>query len=243
MIQSATYQLYTNEVDCQKKMSIPGLLLFLQEIAGVHASRWHFGYDALREKGQFWVLSKLKVLLHHYPQWHDELRLETWSKEPETLTAYRDFLGYDQHHNHVFSATSAWHILSEQTNRPQRVDALRDFLPIINDKHAIDEKIDKLPPLENITKTTQPKRVVWSDVDMNMHVNNARYVQWVIDQFPSDFLETHRMAEIEVNFLQQARLDDTYYIVTQAISDAIYLVSVVRNDDHKELARVRTVWQ
>ncbi|MDR2449541.1 MAG: hypothetical protein LBD52_06240 [Prevotellaceae bacterium] len=237
-IYSAARRLYTNYVDGRKKLSLPGLFILLQEIALEHATLRGFGYDHLKTQGQFWVLAKVKVLLYEYPQWNDELHIDTWSKEPEILTAYRDFEGYDTQRRHLFSATSSWHILSEGAHRPQRVDALKQSFLIPENKHAIAEKLNKIPA-PGATTPGALKTVLWSDVDVNMHVNNSRYVQWVIDSFPAAFVLSRQIAEIEVNFLQQAVLGNQYYIFTQENNPAEFISSVIRADDQKELARVK----
>jgi hypothetical protein len=61
----------------------------------------------------------------------------------------------------------------------------------------------------------------------------------VIDSFPAGFMLSHQIAEIEVNFLQQAVLGNQYYIFTQETSPTEFISSVVRVDGQKELARVR----
>jgi acyl-ACP thioesterase len=236
------FPILTDRVDWEKKLHIPGLFLCLQEIAWTHANIWGFGYQQLYEKGQFWVLSKLKIQINQYPQWNDELQLHTWSKEPELLTAYRDFIGYDSTGVQMFTATSAWHILSMATGRLQRVDELRQGMPIPENLHAIAGKLDKLPAPEN-GLTRDPLKVVLSDIDMNLHVNNTRYIQWVLDSFPHDFVKSHKIVEIEVNFLQQAKLGDSYYIVTQNLGEGIYLSAVLRVEDHKALAHIKTLWK
>ena len=237
-----TFPIRTGHVDWEKKLSIPGLFLCLQEIAWEHADIWGFGYKQLNEKGQFWVLSKLKVQINQYPQWLDELHLHTWSKEPETFTAYRDFIGYNQHGVQMFKATSSWHILSMTTGRLQRVDELRQIFPVPENLHAIEDKPGKLSAPENEVKGDRLK-VTLSDIDMNLHVNNARYIQWVLDSFPYDFAQSHKIVEIEVNFLQQAKLGDEYYIVIQNLGNGIYLSAVLRAEDNKPLVHIRTAWE
>ncbi len=251
-----TFPVTTDHVDWEKKLSIPGLFLFLQEVAWEHANTWNFGYKQLNEKGQFWVLSKLKVEIDHYPQWNEELNLHTWGKEPEVLTAYRDYIGYDSDNQPYFKATSAWHILSMATGRPQRVDVMKEHCPIPEGYHAIEAQPAKLPsPLaEPVTRhssqaccecneaITRHLDVVLSDIDMNMHVNNTRYIQWVLDSFLPEFAMSHKIKEIEVNFLQQAKLGDQYYIATQELSDNTFLSAAIRLSDNKELVRVQTVW-
>ncbi|MDR1680617.1 MAG: hypothetical protein LBS12_02390 [Prevotellaceae bacterium] len=237
-----TYKIPTYFVDFEQKMTLPSLLLLLQESAWGQANRHGFGYLHLQEKGLFWVLAKINVKIHRYPQWLDTLRLETWSKPPERLTAYRDFEGFDAHGRLLFSATSAWHILNAATNRPQSLDDFIRCFPIPEGRHAIAEKPGKIPPAAN-PSVTAAAVVLPSDIDLHRHVNNTRYVQWVLDRFPFDFIQTHRVREIAVNFLQQAKVPDRYRVDTEALTGVEYLSAVVREHDGKDLARVRTLWE
>ncbi|MDR3236486.1 MAG: hypothetical protein LBT48_07185 [Prevotellaceae bacterium] len=236
------YRLRINYVDGCKKLSLPGLFIVLQEIAGEHATSLGFGYEQLQHEGQFWVLAKLKAVLHNYPQWDDEIRIDTWSKEPELLTAFRDFEGYDQKGKLLFSATSAWHILNMNTNRPQRVDTRKEAFHIPAGKYAVNEKLQKIPLPTKISAEAS-KNVLWSDIDVNMHVNNTRYIQWVTDALPLDLLLHRTAVEIEANFLQQAKLGDQYYIAHEQTDADTTLMAAVRTSDHRELVAARIVWQ
>ena len=228
-------------VDSEQKMTTPSIFLLLQEVAWKHASQYGFGFRDLQAKEVFWVLSKIKLIVHDYPKWGDFLRIETWGKEPELLTAFRDFQGFDKVGHKFFDATSSWHILNTTNNRPQRMDDFREQFPIPEGKHAIEQKPEKLPTHENLHETNLCK-VLPSDIDMNLHVNNTKYIQWVLDSFSFDFLEQHILTEIEVNFLSQAKVGGNYFIAYSKISENEYLSSVI-NDNKKELAKIRTTWK
>lgn len=235
------HKIPTYFVDFEQKMTIPSLLLLLQEAAWRQATQYRFGYRHLQEKGLFWVLAKIKLSLFRYPKWTETLRLETWSKEPERLTAYRDFEGFDEQGRRCFAATSAWHILSAATNRPQPLDDFKNRFPVPEGRHAIEEKPAKIQAPTN-PATVAAAAVRPSDVDLHRHVNNTRYVQWVLDGFPFDFLQTHRLREITVNFLQQAKIAEPYRVDLEALSNLEYLSAVVRETDKKELARMHSRW-
>jgi acyl-ACP thioesterase len=237
-----THQIPTYFLDFERQLTFPNLLSLLQEAAWKHAERHHFGYGDLSRQGVFWVLSKIRVIMHRAPQGTETLRIETWGKEPELLTAFRDYEGFDGQGRRCFSATSSWHILSVATNRPQALDAFRKGFPVAVGRHAIEEKPGKIsaPPQP---QTTPPAAVLPSDIDMQKHVNNTRFVQWVLDRFPFDYLQEHRLREIEVNFLQQAKIGDYYHVATGAVSATECISSVVRENDGKELARIRTQWE
>ena len=236
------HKIHTYHVDFEQKITIPSIFLFMQEIAWHHANKYGFGYQHLRDKGMFWVLSKLHLIVHRYPRWNDVLHLETWGKEPEPLTAFRDFEGYDQNKHFLFSATSAWHVLSAANNRLQRTDEFKKNFPVPEGKHAIEAKPKKLAAPENVEKT-EALPILPSDIDMNMHVNNTRYVQWAIDAFGFDFVQQNIMCEIEINFLWQAVAGDQYIVTTSQQGDNEYIQSILRSSDNKELARMKTKWE
>jgi acyl-ACP thioesterase len=52
-----------------------------------------------------------------------------------------------------------------------------------------------------------------SDLDMNNHVNNTKYAQWILDSLPVDTLRSGvNLHGYEVNFLAEARLGDEIII-------------------------------
>ena len=237
------YIVPTYHVDFDRKITVPNLLLLLQESAWKHANQHDFGYNHLQEKGLFWVLAKIKLVMYRYPHWQERLRIETWGKLPELLTAFRDFEGFDEQGEKLFAATSAWHILSTAGNRPQPMGDFKTLFPIAEGRHAIEEKPAKITIVKN-PQQTLPAAVLPSDIDMNLHVNNTRYIQWILDRFDFGFLQQHQLKEIEVNFLSQAKMGDRYVITTGMLRNNEFISSALHDDDdHKELTRVRTLWE
>jgi acyl-ACP thioesterase len=64
----------------------------------------------------------------------------------------------------------------------------------------------KMPEGEILESTICPK---YSDLDVNNHVNNSKYIDWFTDQIP---LETHQkgiLSEISVSYSQEIRSGET----------------------------------
>ena len=55
-----------------------------------------------------------------------------------------------------------------------------------------------------------------SDLDVNGHVNNTRYAQWVTDTMTMDEHARLAIAEYEVNFLAETGVGDTVVIESDA---------------------------
>ena len=48
-----------------------------------------------------------------------------------------------------------------------------------------------------------------SDIDLNHHVNNVKYAQWILDALPIEILRTGaNLVGYEVNFLAEAKIGD-----------------------------------
>jgi acyl-ACP thioesterase len=51
-----------------------------------------------------------------------------------------------------------------------------------------------------------------SDLDVNGHVNNTRYAQWILDSTPLESRPTGRVDRYEVNFLAEVQVGDAVAI-------------------------------
>jgi acyl-ACP thioesterase len=154
--------------------------------------------------------------------------------------ANRDFEVYSSNGKKIVSATSAWLMLDTETRKPQRITLMQDKFPERYERSALDVRLEKLPQHSISIRTgNYPVNTVsYSAIDINGHVNNTLYIQWVIDAFPVDYILSHDVYDIEVNYLQEAMLNQQYYVIVEELLPDEYLCSVVRSLDNKDLSRM-----
>ncbi|MDR2563683.1 MAG: hypothetical protein LBC98_07045 [Prevotellaceae bacterium] len=237
LLEKDKYYIHSYHADAKQQASLSSLFCFLQESAWKHAEINDFGWARLKRSNCLWALSRMKVLIDAYPKWNDEIRLETWSKAPDALMAYRDFEIFDSMNKRILAASSAWLILDADSRRPQRMSMLQGELPILEGREAPTSTMRKLPTL-SAKPETKTNIVPYSAIDMNGHVNNANYVRWTLDTFPSDFILEHELNEIEVNYLHESHIGDSYQVNLKETAYCEYLSNIVRIDDGKELVRM-----
>ncbi len=85
-------------------------------------------------------------------------------------------------------------------------------------------------------------RVVFSDLDMNNHVNAAKYLQWVMDSYSREVLESRQVETVEISFLAEATVDDEIAVQFAEI-DGQEICTVRRIADQKELCRSTVAWR
>jgi acyl-ACP thioesterase len=83
-----------------------------------------------------------------------------------------------------------------------------------------------------------------SDLDVNRHVNNAVYVRWALDAAPPELVETARLSSLEVSVRAEARAGDAVLArwAREPGAEDAWLHQLLREEDGRELARLRTRW-
>lgn len=228
-------------VDNNSNLRLDALFMLFQEMANNHASMLGAGWNELREKGFFWVITKILIKVERMPKWAENIVFRTWVKPSDTATSPRDFRIIDTSGNTLISGCSLWTILDIENNRPQRMcDFDATFSPQ-NDDAAPRPK--KIPPLKNTDKVSQTKNVNLSDIDMNKHVNNAHYIQWAVDALDENFYNSHSIDELTVNFISQAKMGGLYRIAIEQISEDEHFTSISSENGDVVFCRLHTRWK
>ena len=178
-------------VDFRKRLSLPGLLNLLQESAWRHAAHLGHGYEETRSVGTSWVLFRQLLQMDAWPAWEDRLSIRTWLRPPTTVVVTRDFelsVGGQA----VGQAAAHWLTIDHQTRRPSPLPFTKDGSLFRQDGHLTIEP-KKLQVSQELQKLTD-FQVRTSDLDMNGHVNNTRFAQWVLDSLPLEAHKAHRGA-------------------------------------------------
>jgi acyl-ACP thioesterase len=86
-------------------------------------------------------------------------------------------------------------------------------------------------------------RIKTSDLDINLHTNNAVYLRWISDCYDIGFLMKNVPQSVEINYLAESKYDEEIIIRTSADGEGSFNHSIFRKNDNKELCRVRMVWK
>lgn len=184
-----------------------------QEAAGLHADSFGFGYEKLIQTKTAWILSRMNVKFHKMPRWKDKVSIESWHKGLDRLFFLRDFTLTSESGERLVSATSSWLILNLETRRISRSPELSDNNEICIHEDVIETPAAKLVfPKDAETEVSVSHKVVYSDLDMNGHVNNVRYTVWAMDALPLEVTNSNVLKELTINFNSEVRIGDTVEI-------------------------------
>lgn len=247
----STYPKYSYEIplvdfnlDCNRRVKTAALCDFLQVGATVHAERLGVGMLDLQASGLTWMIAKMDIAFENWPRPKDTLSLETWpSGVRGHLICNRDFLMRDSAGNVVLRARSEWVVVNWETRHVAKLTpALMALAPAdvprveMPEMPAFDAK-----SLAGGGEVLLPVRR--ADLDLNMHVNNVHYIEWIFEPL-SDEAYRRSLKRLSITYHAEARAGETVassYSET-ALEGGGFVTSHALKRDGTALTKATCVW-
>lgn len=224
-----TYPITLQDVDFSRRLKMTRLIWYLLETAGRNAAENHFGMQQVNTKNHTWVLSRIAVEMNEFPEGDKTIAIETWVENVGRLFTTRNFCIRDEKGNVIGSATSIWAMIDIETRRA--VDLTSHCASFVVEKPSLCERPQKIPSIQ--TEPLTEYKVKYSDIDLNYHANSAKYVEWLLDTIdnPAVFFKDNRIARFELQYINEALLDDVLTFYKENTSGHEMLFEIRRNTD------------
>lgn len=212
------FKIRTYEVDLNNNLLLTSFFNYMQEAAANHADHLNFGYKDLATRGEGWILSRAYLEIYSYPHFSDQIIVETWAKSVDKLFALRDFNFFDNNNRLLAKATTAWLLVDIKNKRPLRIKNIEHFTPASIKDPAFDFVPEKILDADN--KELVLERITsYSDIDLNMHVNNVKYIEYVVDSLGDSFFSQHNPKSVHINFLSELKCNENISIFKAKIDE------------------------
>lgn len=206
-IWESSFKVRAFEVDANDRIKVSAIIDYFQDAASNDAERLNFGYTNFVPKGLIWVLSWAKFEFIRYPKFMEEVKIQSWGKKQHKLYSIRDYLLLDSNDEIICRGTSAWLLLDSKTHRPKILTQIFPEITMHSSKDALadlPEKINSSYSIKVIYKTM----IRYSDIDLNQHANNAKYIEMMLDCFNIDYHSNHSISFLVVSFTAESKFGD-----------------------------------
>ena len=203
---------------------------FVQEVAGQHINRMALTPD-LEQKGLFWAIIRHRVQITRLPRTGEVITLETWPM-PTTRVAFpRSVVAYDEKGQELFRSISLW-VLMDRESRAMVLPgksgiAVRGILR----GNELPSPTSLSPIL--LSSETQ-RRVCFTDLDINGHMNNCRYLDWTADLLPSSFHGSKVLQDMTLCYLSETREGDELILSWEMQPDGLLRLDIHRRAGDKK---------
>ena len=223
-----SYTIGYRDVDFNGNLRLSALFGYFQDTAGMNVESLGIGVETLSKKySAAWVLTKILVEINRFPGWNEKITVETWPHEPKKYEFDRDFRVRDEKGGIIASAISNWVLLDINTREIKKSDVIFSDYPKFDfiEERALNSRLRKLKPFGQLNSVYR-KVIGYSDTDVNGHINNARYIDYIMDCFSMEEHKKHTVKSIQVNYIKEVFPRDAlilYKDVSKAGSNLIYI--------------------
>jgi medium-chain acyl-[acyl-carrier-protein] hydrolase len=234
------FQIRAYEIDPRGFASVQTICDYLQEVAANHANKLGVSVHLLFSQKLTWVLSRLHIHINRYPEWGEQVTVETWPSVAYGKFAERDFLIYDQKGEKIVQAVASYMVIDLKVFQPIKIPDFMLNIQRPERERALNTTFPKLPGVQHadLEKTFN---VRFSDLDVNQHVNNVRYIEWGAETIPIDIWRSHQIHELEISFRSETKYGDRVCVSAQKIKNQ-FLHDIHSEKDHRHIARMRSLW-
>jgi acyl-ACP thioesterase len=225
-----------------QRLRLQALCNYLEESATLHANALGLGQERLLAEGLAWVLVRLRLSLIGLPLGGQRVRVETWPVDRDGLRFRRDFLLADEAGGILARAVSHWAVVDLATRRVERMPENISVIRPENPRRALEDGDIRIPALRGGEEGPAfPVRL--ADIDQNRHVNNGRYLDFILEAAEASGRDTG-LAGLDVLFRAEGLRGDVIGSRTAPEEDGRTLLhSLYRLSDGRELVRARSVWE
>ncbi|MDR0817018.1 MAG: hypothetical protein LBN35_00095 [Clostridiales Family XIII bacterium] len=203
-------KLESSHVDFRRELRMIQAFMWFQDIAAAHADNLGAGVTKLvTERNVAWVIMRMRVEVDRMPLLDEEITIGTWPQATGPLYERDyDIVSRAKDGESLIRAASVWIIMDLETR-----DIVKNFLV---DYHEIDPlrdralgiKLRQLKAPDGLTPVSE-KRISYSDLDYNGHINNTKYLDYIYDCFDISYHEKYRVSAVEIDYINEGHHGET----------------------------------
>ncbi|ESQ36033.1 hypothetical protein EUTSA_v10007761mg [Eutrema salsugineum] len=257
------FSIRSYEIGADRSASIETVMNHLQETALNHvksAGLLGDGFGSTPEmfkKNLIWVVTRMQVVVDKYPTWGDVVEVDTWVSQSGKNGMRRDWLVRDCNTGEILTrASSVWVMMNKLTRRLSKIpeEVRGEIEPyFVNSDPVLAEDSRKLTKLDDKTADYVRSGLTprWSDLDVNQHVNNVKYIGWILESAPVGMMERQKLKSMTLEYRRECGRDSVLQSLT-AVSGCdignlgtageVECQHLLRLQDGAEVVRGRTEW-
>ena len=194
-----TFTLRPRDCDLNEKWRPSAILETMQDAAGTHSILLGCGRDELIRKNTVWVIARCELHMDRYPAVGEQITVHTFPTPTRICFFPRYYVFTDAHGETIGKAGTLWLLLDMTTRRMLPPGEIGKLIPDNKDLSVpmnLPATVGNLQGEEFVSEY----RPVYTDLDVNGHVNNTRYADWLCNTLGVDIMTEYEPEHIILNY-------------------------------------------
>ncbi|MCD8306741.1 MAG: thioesterase [Clostridia bacterium] len=225
------YDIRYTDVDSYDTLKLSSILGLLQEASCKSADELGFGYDVIMPQGIGFILSNWYIEMYRPVKLEEDLEIHTWPLVPKYVIFNRDFEIWSAGEK-VGVATSRWCMIDLKSFTMLNMNKFfegYDFSDY-NSSRSVEFKAWKIPAV-SVREPAYEKKVVFTDYDHYMHVNNTKYADFAMDCFTLEEMKGRFLSRMQITYVKQCKMGETISFYREDQPDGSAIIEGRVGDD------------
>lgn len=232
------YKILFHDTDKNGLIYPSSLFVYLQETAQMHIASLGSSSESMHENdGEGFWLTRICLDMTGEIHAYDEIEVETWASSDSRGFSFNRCFRVLKDGEVVCNAYSVWVLMRLSDMKPIPV---KDWHTEITRDNPVkpNAPLHLRIPAEVTLQKVGERSVLYSDIDINGHMNNTRYPNVIFDLLP-----THgRLSELTINYLHEATEGEKLTLMCGEDADSVFYVRSLKEDGSTNIeARVKVL--
>ena len=189
--------------DMNGHIKLPDVILLSLQVSGMQSIELGVSDKTILEDYNLvWIITEYDIEVVRLPRFAEEITIETEALSYNRLFCYRRFTIYDEVGQDLIHMMATFVLMDRDSRKVHAVEP--DIVaPYQSD---FDKKLIRGPKYEPLEEpVSKDYHVRFYDLDMNGHVNNSKYLDWIFEVMGVDFLTQYIPKKINLKYVKEVR--------------------------------------
>ena len=211
----------SNDVDNHYCLKVSSIFKLLQMVSTNHSEILHIGKEDVMNNGMIWVVTKMQVNIYEYPHLNDEIMVCTHPGATKKFIYPRFYEIYDKKGKLLIAGAAIWVLLDANSRR--LITKPLENKKLVDEPHKDDIALPNSFSIPGECLKIEDRKVRYNDIDLNGHLNNTKYVDYIVDINDKKFYDSYQVKQIVISYeheikegqivtIYQLKMDNDQYV-------------------------------
>lgn len=205
MFYSEKYTVTSHNVDVNDNLRPTMVAQFMQETANHHMRDRKPSYYDLFAVGKSFIVTRMAIETYEQIHQYDNIEVKTWRCPEKAATFIRCFL-IERDGKVCARAYTEWAVANRNTGKLCRAGEVDISNYETGEPLEMSIPVRFRFPKDTTWERVGTKRVMYSDVDMNMHMNNTRYLDMLWNYIPE--ITGRKVTSMSIRYMAEAPINE-----------------------------------